>query len=57
MLFDYDRVQDHATILNPGGHNDGIEFVFVNGVAVVDAGVVTGALPGVSLKRHEVRPR
>jgi N-acyl-D-amino-acid deacylase len=57
VLFDYDRVQDHATILNPGGHNDGIEFVFVNGVAVVDAGVVTGALPGVAVKRHEVRPR
>ncbi|MEM7417647.1 MAG: amidohydrolase family protein [Gemmatimonadota bacterium] len=51
VLFDFDRVQDHATILNPGGENEGIEYVFVNGVAVVDAGRPTGALPGTSLIR------
>lgn len=38
--------RDHATILNPGGHNEGIEFVFVNGRAVVEGGALTGALPG-----------
>lgn len=46
VVFDFDEVQDHATILNPGGHNEGIEFVFVNGTAVVDRGALTGALPG-----------
>ncbi len=55
VVFDYDRVQDHATILNPGGENEGIAYVFVNGVAVVDGGEPTGALPGAPLLRHEVR--
>ena len=57
MIFDYDRLQDHATILNPGGQNEGIEYVFVNGQAVVDAGRLTGALPGEVLIRQDVRGR
>ena len=55
VIFDYDRVQDHATILNPGGQNEGIEYVFVNGRAVVDGGRLTGALPGEVLIRQDVR--
>lgn len=51
VLFDFDRVQDHATILDPGAGNDGIEYVFVNGEAVVDGGVLTGGLPGKVLLR------
>lgn len=57
VAFDYPRVQDHATIINPGGGNEGIEYVFVNGEAVVDGGELTGALPGQVLRRHEVRGR
>ena len=57
VLFDFDRVQDHATITNPGGHNEGIEYVFVNGRAVVQGGLLTGALPGEVLLRHELRGR
>ena len=57
VVFDFDRVQDHATIMNPGGHNEGIEYVFVNGEAVVDGGGLTGALPGHVLVRQEVRVR
>jgi N-acyl-D-amino-acid deacylase len=57
VIFDFDRVQDHATILDPGGHNEGIVHVFVNGVAVVDGEELTGALPGQVLLRHEVRGR
>jgi N-acyl-D-amino-acid deacylase len=57
VLFDYDRVQDHATILDPGGENEGIEFVFVNGEAVVDGGRLTGDIPGQVLLRHEVTGR
>ncbi len=53
VVFDFDRVQDHATILDPGGHNEGIEFVFVNGTTVVDSGTLTGALPGEVLLRSE----
>jgi N-acyl-D-amino-acid deacylase len=51
VVFDFQRVQDHATILKPGGPNEGIEYVFVNGVPVVEAGAVTGALPGIPLVR------
>ena len=54
VIFDYEEVQDHATITNPGGGNDGIEYVFVNGEAVVDRGLVTGALPGMELRRGGV---
>mgnify|MGYP002817922405 FL=1 len=54
VIFDYEEVQDHATITNPGGGNDGIEYVFVNGKAVVDRGLVTGALPGMVLRRGGV---
>ena len=57
VAFDYPGVQDHATILDPGGGNEGIEYVFVNGEAVVDEGELTGALPGRVLRRHEVRDR
>ncbi len=57
VLFDYDRVQDHATIVDPGGDVDGIEYVFVNGRPVVDEGSLTGALPGEVLLRHVVRGR
>lgn len=57
VVFDYGRVQDHATILDPGGGNDGIDYVFVNGVAVVDGGQLTGALPGTVLIRQGVRGR
>jgi N-acyl-D-amino-acid deacylase len=51
VIFDYDNVQDYATILDPGGRNDGIEYVFVNGEAVIDRGRTTGALPGTPLIR------
>ena len=57
VAFDYPGVQDHATILDPGGRNEGIEYVFVNGEAVVDGGELTGALPGRVLRRDEVRGR
>ncbi|MDA0327434.1 MAG: amidohydrolase family protein [Gemmatimonadetes bacterium] len=57
VLFDYDRVQDHATIMNPGGHNEGIEYVLINGRPVIDGGQATGALPGEVLVRQDVLGR
>ncbi len=57
VVFDYERVQDHATIMDPGAGNEGIVHVFVNGEAVVDGEELTGALPGRVLLRHEVRGR
>ena len=57
VVFDYENVQDHATVMNPAGENEGIVHVFVNGVATVTDGRRTGALPGQVLVRHEVLGR
>lgn len=46
VVFDLRRIRDRATYREPHRHSDGIEFLFVNGVAVVDSGRVTGARPG-----------
>jgi N-acyl-D-amino-acid deacylase len=46
VLFDADRIVDRATYDRPYAYPDGIDSVFVNGVAVVRNGAPTGALPG-----------
>jgi dihydroorotase/N-acyl-D-amino-acid deacylase len=46
VIFDPDTVTDHATYDKPHQLSTGIDFVFVNGVAVVRDGAVTGAMPG-----------
>lgn len=53
VIFDYGRIDDRATIMEPDLEPEGIEFVFVNGVATVDAGRRTGALPGQVLSRKD----
>jgi len=46
-VFDANRVIDRATFEKPLQYSDGIRFVLVNGVAVVDDGkLVDGAFPG-----------
>ncbi len=45
-VFDTDRVIDRATFPEPHQYAEGIEYVLVNGVVVVDAGEHTGARPG-----------
>lgn len=57
VVFDFQRVRANADILNPGGENEGIEYVFVNGEAVVEEGRLTGATPGVPLLRRDVTSR
>jgi N-acyl-D-amino-acid deacylase len=46
VVFDPETVADKATFENPHQYPTGIPFVFVNGVAVVDDGKFTKALPG-----------
>lgn len=46
VVFDPDTVIDHATYTDPHHLSTGIRDVFVNGTAVVEDGVHTGALPG-----------
>jgi N-acyl-D-amino-acid deacylase len=51
VVFDLDRIRDKATFFEPHQHSEGVDFVFVNGVAVVDAGKLSNALPGKILTR------
>jgi N-acyl-D-amino-acid deacylase len=50
VLFDPDTVADRATFEQPRQRAVGIEYVLVNGVAVIDDDRPTGALPGHSLR-------
>jgi len=46
IVFDPETVGDRATYDEPHQLSTGVEHVFVNGVAVVDGGTHTGAMPG-----------
>ena len=46
VLFDLDRLQDRATVLEPDLFSEGIDYVMVNGVFTVDGGEFTDELPG-----------
>lgn len=51
VAFDYDRVEDNATIMNPDGPVVGMPWVLVNGQVAIEDGQATGALAGVVIKR------
>ncbi|MCS6948678.1 MAG: amidohydrolase family protein, partial [Steroidobacteraceae bacterium] len=46
VVFDPAKIQDHATYAKPQQFASGVEHVFVNGVAVLRDGKITGARPG-----------
>jgi hypothetical protein len=46
VVFDPSTVRDLATFENPNQLSQGMEYVLVNGVPVIDRGRMTGALPG-----------
>jgi N-acyl-D-amino-acid deacylase len=51
VIFDLAAIRDKATFFEPHQHSEGIDYVFINGTAVVDAGKLTHATPGRVLVR------
>ena len=51
VVFDVATIRDKATFFEPHQHSEGIAYVFVNGVPVVDGGKLTLARPGKVLAR------
>ncbi len=56
VIFDPATVHDVATFDNPNQLSEGMEFVLVNGVPVIDAGKMTGSLPGKVLRGAGYKP-
>src|SRR5579863_3062396 len=50
VIFDPSTVHDRATFDNPNQLSEGMEYVLVNGVPVIDQGKMTGNLPGKVLR-------
>jgi dihydroorotase/N-acyl-D-amino-acid deacylase len=50
VIFDPETVRDLATFDNPNQLSEGMDYVVVNGVPVVEQGKMTGALPGKVLR-------
>ncbi len=50
VIFDPTTIRDRATFENPNQLSEGMEFVLVNGVPVIENGRMTSALPGKVLR-------
>ena len=50
VIFDPATVRDLATFDNPNQLSEGMDYVLVNGVAVIEQGKMTGALSGKVLR-------
>jgi N-acyl-D-amino-acid deacylase len=50
VVFDPERVTDRATFENPNQLSEGMQYVLVNGVPVIEGGKMTGARPGKVLR-------
>lgn len=57
VVFDLERIRDRATNLYPHQYPEGIDYVFVNGILVVDGEQHTNALPGKVLRQQGMRQR
>jgi len=51
VMFDADRVTDHATVADIHALSSGISHVWVNGTEVFADGAATSALPGKVIRR------
>jgi N-acyl-D-amino-acid deacylase len=46
VVFDYEKIADHATFARPHALSSGVKHVLVNGVVVLTDGEFTGQRPG-----------
>lgn len=51
VIFNLKEIRDTATVFEPHQHAEGVEYVFVNGTAVVEKGKLTWSRPGKVLSR------
>ena len=56
VVFDPETIDGRATFEDPFHYSVGMEYVFVNGIAVVNEGDYTGALPGRALRGPAYEP-
>ena len=56
VIFDPQTVTDRATFENPNQLSEGMQYVLVNGVPVIDSGKATNALPGKVLRGPGWKP-
>jgi N-acyl-D-amino-acid deacylase len=56
VVFDPETIRDEATFEEPNKLSKGMDYVLVNGVPVIFAGKMTGALPGKVLRGPGYRP-
>jgi N-acyl-D-aspartate/D-glutamate deacylase len=56
VVFDPATIRDRATFENPNQLSEGMQYVFVNGVPVIDNGKQTDALPGKVVRGPGYRP-
>ena len=56
VIFDPATIRDRATFDNPNQLSEGMEYVLVNGVPVIDGGKMTGNLPGKVLRGPAYQP-
>jgi dihydroorotase/N-acyl-D-amino-acid deacylase len=50
VVFDPETVRDVATFDDPNRLSEGMEYVLINGVPVIENGKMTGVLPGKVLR-------
>jgi N-acyl-D-amino-acid deacylase len=55
-LIDLERIRDKATFVEPHQYAEGVEYVWVGGIAIVEQGKPNGKLPGRTLDRGASRP-
>jgi N-acyl-D-amino-acid deacylase len=56
VVFDPAKIKDVATFAEPNQLSQGMEYVLVNGVPVIEGGRMTGKLPGKVLRGPGYQP-